>query len=80
MSTHHEVQKSFQTSFGDDVQSLVATFEDFGNPFLDEGSDLVLLDTKEVAPPDVLERLKNIETKGKSQCDEFVAARTFRGM
>ena len=49
VTTHQEVQKSFQTTFGNDVKSLVATFEDFGNPFLDEGGDLVALDTKEVA-------------------------------
>ena len=70
--THHKVQKSFQTSFGNDVKSLVATFKELGNPFLDQADNLVALDTKEVAPPDALERLKNIETKGKSQCDEFV--------
>jgi hypothetical protein len=75
MSTHHEVQKSFQTSFGNDVRSLVATFEELGNPFLDQGDDLVTLDTKEVAPPDALERLKNIEIKGESQCDKFVLER-----
>ena len=74
-STHHEVQQSFQTSFGNDVKSLVATFEDLGNPFLDQGDDLVVLDTKEVAPPDALERLKNIESVGNTQCEKFVSER-----
>ena len=34
------------------MKSLGATFEDFGCPFLD---DLVVLDTKEVAPPDAVQ-------------------------
>ena len=34
------------------MESLVAPFEDFGSPFLD---DLVVLDTIEVAPPDAVQ-------------------------
>ena len=46
---HHEVQRSFQVSFFKDVKSLVTTIEDFGNPFLEESEDLIVLDTKEIA-------------------------------
>lgn len=45
---HHEVQESYQKWFGDDITSLVASFEHLGNPFLDQGDDLVVLDTKEL--------------------------------
>ena len=40
---HHEVQRSFQVSFFKDVKSLVTTIEDFGNPFLEEIEDLIVL-------------------------------------
>ena len=42
---------------------------------MDQGDDLVVLDTKEVAPPDALERLKNIESVGNTQCEKFVSER-----
>ena len=46
---HHEVQRSLQVSLFKDVKSLVTTIEDFGNSFLEEGGDLIVLDTKEIA-------------------------------
>ena len=33
------------------MKSLVTTIEDFGNPFLEESEDLIILDTKEIAGP-----------------------------
>ena len=38
---HHEQSHSYQKSFFEDVCSLVATFEEVGNPFLDRSNDLV---------------------------------------
>jgi len=38
---HHEQSHSYQKSFFEDVCSLVATFEELGNPFLDRSNDLV---------------------------------------
>ncbi|CAB4012719.1 Hypothetical predicted protein, partial [Paramuricea clavata] len=61
MSTHHEVQKSFQTSFGNDVKSLVATYEEFGNPFLDQGKsqcDEIVLERLEERKSSIFDPIK----------------------
>ena len=69
---HHEVQRSFQVSFFKDVKSLVTTIEDFGNPFLEESEDLIVLDTKEIAGPASVTILRQIEAFGKEQCNQFI--------
>ena len=72
---HHEVQRSFQVSFFKDVKSLVTTIEDFGNPFLEESEDLIVLDTKEIAGPASVTILRQIEAVGKEQCNQFITER-----
>ncbi|KAK3703666.1 hypothetical protein QZH41_002431 [Actinostola sp. cb2023] len=59
----------------EDVTSLVATFEDLGNPFIEESEDLLVLDTKEIAAPDAVGRLRQIETIGRDQFDTFLTER-----
>ena len=46
---HHDQTPSVQTSFAEDVRSLVNAFEELGNPFEEESMDLLVLDTKEIA-------------------------------
>ena len=41
-SKHHEQVPHFQMSFAKDVKSLVATFEELGNPFLECSKELVV--------------------------------------
>ena len=43
---YHEQSHSYHKSFFEDVCSLVATFEELGNPFLDRSNDLVTMDTQ----------------------------------
>ena len=43
---HHEQSHSYHKSFFEGVYSLVATFEELGNPFLDRSNDLVTMDTQ----------------------------------
>ena len=69
---HHEVQRSFHVSFFKDMKSLVTTIEDFGDPFLEESDDLIVLDTKEIAEPAAVTILRQIETVGKEQCNQFI--------
>ena len=69
---HHEVQRSFQVSFFKDMKSLVTTIEDFGDPFLEESDDLIVLDTKEIAEPAAVTILRQIEALGKEQCNQFI--------
>ena len=72
---HHEVQRSFQVSFFKDVKSLVTTIDDFGNPFLEESEDFIVLDTKEIAGPASFSILRQIEAVGKEQCNQFITER-----
>jgi len=43
---YHEQSHSYHKSFFEDVCSLVATFEELGNPFLDRSNDLMTMDTQ----------------------------------
>ena len=72
---HHEVQRSSQVSFFKDMKSLVTTIEDFGNPFLEESEDLIVMDTKEIAGPTAVTILCQIEAIGKQQCNQFITER-----
>ena len=42
---HHESSKSQQLKFCKEVSSLVAVFEEMGNPFLEESNDLLALNS-----------------------------------
>ena len=72
---HHEVQRSSEVSFFKDMKSLVTTIEDFGNPFLEESEDLIVMDTKEIAGPTAVTILCQIEAIGKQQCNQFITER-----
>ena len=43
---HYEQSHSYHKSFFEGVYSLVATFEELGNPFLDRSNDLVTMNTQ----------------------------------
>lgn len=62
-------------SFFKHVKSLVTTIENFGNPFLEESEDLIILDTKEIDGPASVTILRQIEAIGKEQCNKFVTER-----
>ena len=46
--------------------------EDLGNPFMEESKELLVLDTKDIAYPEALKTLCEIEIVGKQQSDTFV--------
>lgn len=68
---HHDQTASVQTSFGRDVRSLLAVMEEFGNPFEEESQDLLVLDTKEIAHPDVVKTVHTVKSIGQDQFDVF---------
>ena len=74
-TSHHDQMPSVQKSFTKDVQSLVATLEELGNPFEEENQDLVVLDTKDIADPAVVKTVRNAKKIGKHQFDTFVKER-----
>ena len=45
---HHEQRPGVQKAFLQDVMSLKATFDEYGNPFLESSGDLLVLDTRDI--------------------------------
>ncbi len=76
---HHEQHRRVQETFLKEVKSLVAVFENMGNPFLDNSKDLMVLDTRDIMDPSVGETVRNAETLGKEQYEEFVDERLIQG-
>lgn len=72
---HHEEVYSAQKSFQNQVKALVEAIESMGNPFAEASSDMLVLDTKEIACGKVIETVKTIEKVGQEQLDSFVEER-----
>ena len=64
---HHEETPSVQNTFARDVRSLLAVIEELGNPFEEDSHDLMVLDTKEIADPAVIETVRNAKQIGQDQ-------------
>ena len=64
---HHEQNRSTQLTFAKDVISLLATFEDMGNPFLEDSADMLTLDTKIVMTKDATRTVNAVEHIGQRQ-------------
>ena len=60
-----------QNCFGKDIRALVNIFEEMGNPFLGNSTDLLVLDNKEIMPEIVVESVKNAHQIEQSQYDEY---------
>lgn len=72
---HHEQQKSIQVTFSAQVKSIVSSIEELGNPFLEEGKDLISLETKEIADASVIKTVNEIQDLGREQFNLFVKER-----
>ena len=72
---HHEQTNSSQVTFTQQVKRLVKVIEELGNPFLEESTDLVRLDTRDIADPTVVSTVQQAEEIGKKQYKTFVADR-----
>ena len=72
---HHEQTKSSQVIFTQQVKRLVEVIEEMGNPFLEESKDLMRLDTRDIADPNVVSTVQQAEEIGKKQYKTFVADR-----
>ena len=61
-----------QLSFKKQVQSLIDTVTGFGNPFEDDCSELLILNTQACADDDsVIETVRSVETLGKAQYQQY---------
>lgn len=79
MDTHHEQTASYQKKFLNRCVSLKTCFEETGNPFLDNGTELIALDTRVVAPVTAVTNLLTAEKSGNEEYTEFVKQRLVDG-
>ncbi len=72
---HHEQNNSTQKKFIRDVRALTSVIEELGNPFEEESTDLLVLDTKEILHSAAVETVRNIREIGRNQYHLFVKER-----
>ena len=72
---HHEQVPHVQMTFAKDVKSLVVTFEELGNPFLEYSKELVVLDTKIIMHDKAVQSVMSAKQLGIEQYHAFVADR-----
>ncbi|KAJ8385835.1 hypothetical protein AAFF_G00181910 [Aldrovandia affinis] len=72
---HHEQTKHTQVSFARDVRALTRVMGKMGNPFCEDSKDLLVLDSRDLADPAVINTLHQIEKLGQEQYDTYVNER-----
>ena len=70
---HHDQTTTVQTAFIKDVHSLIETFDELGNLFLEESADLQVLDSKEIADQSFVNTVQNAKTVGQVFKGQFEA-------
>ena len=74
-TNHHNDTDSYNETFLHNVTNLKKVFEELGSPFEEIGSDLVSLDTKEVATTKAVENLRKLKKVGDEQFKAFTKER-----
>ena len=69
---HHEQSTSAQNLFKQHVCDLCSTISSMGNPFLDDCTELLVLNTRNCASEEVVKTVKNINDIGLSQYKAYV--------
>ncbi|GFO47369.1 hypothetical protein PoB_007387400 [Plakobranchus ocellatus] len=72
---HHEHTASAQVKFSKEVGALIQVFEEMGNPFMEESEDLLVLDSREIADPAIVQSVRSIEKTGQDQYDKYMTER-----
>ena len=72
---HHEQTKHKPLAFARDVKSLSGVMREMGNPFCDDSSDLLVLDSRDLADPAVTNTVRQIEKLGQEQYNTYVDER-----
>ena len=62
-------------TFGQHVARLTDVMEEMGNPFLEETTDLLRLDTREIMDPEVVAAVRQAEETGKQQYETYATDR-----
>ena len=68
---HHDQIPSVQSAYAKDVRSLVSVIEDLGNTFQEESTDLLVLDSKEIADQSAVKCIHNAQRIGQDQFQTF---------
>ncbi len=76
---HHEQTAGTQLSFLKEVKSLVSVLKLFGNPFMEQSSYLLALDSKVIADGAVTATVRGIQQLGQDQYQLFVHKRLKNG-
>ena len=69
---HHEQTQATQIKLAKQVESLVSTIADHGNPFEEESGDLFLLHTKVSVDKNLVSKLQTAMEQGHTQFSSFV--------
>ena len=72
---HHEQTENQQGRFSIHLSNLIQVISEFGNPFLETSTDLLVLDARNIADDKVICTVNSIEDLGKKQFNEFVQNR-----
>ena len=72
---HHEQTKHAQMTLGRDITSLTDAIEEMGNPSAEISNDLLVLDSRDLADPAVIDTLRQIKSLGQEQYDTYVNER-----
>ena len=68
---HHEEGRTFQENFKNRTATLMSSIKSLGNPFNETGSQLLVLDSRDVLPDEVVKTVRSIESIGKQQYDTY---------
>ena len=72
---HHEQKKHVQMAFARDVKALSGAMEEMGNPFSESSSDLLVLDSRNIADTAVADVVRQIKKLGHDQYQAYVEER-----
>eukprot|EP00057_Strongylocentrotus_purpuratus_P010110 XP_011664584.1 PREDICTED: uncharacterized protein LOC105438459 [Strongylocentrotus purpuratus] len=68
---HHEETQSNQESFRNQTAKLMKTINEYGSPFLEDHSELLVLHSRECADKSVVETVQHIEALGSDQYQTY---------
>ena len=64
-----------QKTFAQNVEDLAKAIEEMGSPFTENSNDLLVLDSRDLADPAIIDSVRKIEKLGQEQYDIYVGER-----
>ena len=72
---HHGQTRAAQSAFARDTMALKKAIEDMGNPFNEQSTDLLILDTRDIVENEVKEAISGLAMLGRERYDKFFKER-----